>query len=307
MKISLALGGGGIKGIAHIGVLDRLVKEGFQIAAIAGTSAGGLAGAMFAAGYSPEEMRSIIEGINPARMYARRPEDGPSLLGYAGIAETLLEILRDTTFSDLKIPFGCTAVNINTSCEVYLKEGRVLDALLATMAIPGVFPAKKHGDAELIDGGVLDPVPVNLARRLLPASPVVAVALTPEQERWPQIPQVHFISHASLPLPSPIIEGIARLRFAQAFHIFVQSIDISSRMITELRLELDHPDVIIRPDVYQYGLLETANPDELYQAGYLAAERAIPMIRKAISPANSVLRFIQQKISDHSNQSGKWL
>lgn len=302
MEISLALGGGGVKGIAHIGVLDCLVKEGFHIQAIAGTSAGGLVGAMFAAGYPPEEIRTIIEGINPTRMYSRQPHDGPSLLGNTGIAETLFEILGNYDFSDLRIPFACTAVDLKTSQEVYLNDGPVVDALLATMAIPGIFPAKRRGDAELIDGGVLDPVPVNLARSLLPTKPVIAVALNPEKEQWPQLPQVNLTPPIPLPIPPPIIESISRMRVAQAFLIFTQSIDLSARMIAELRLEIDHPDVIIRPDVHKYGLLDTANPGELIQAGYDAAEQAIPQIRKAGSWTNTVLRFMQQPFQKEKRQ-----
>jgi NTE family protein len=294
MEINLALGGGGIKGIAHIGVLDCLVKEGFKIQAVAGTSVGGLVGAVFAAGYQPDEILELIVSINQSRMYARDPRDNPSLLGYTGIAEALIKLLGESSFSDLKIPFACTAVDVNTSQEVYLNEGIIIDALLATMAVPGIFPSKKRGEAELIDGGVLDPVPVNLARCLAPNHPVVAVALNPEREKWHQLPQFNIAPPVSMPIPPPIVEGIARMRIAQAFRIFLQSIDISARSLTELRLEVDHPEVIIRPDVHQYGLLDNANPHELVRSGYEAARKALPEIKRSLSWPNAIMRLLKQ-------------
>lgn len=294
MEISLALGGGGIKGIAHIGVIDCLEKAGFTIASIAGTSAGGLIGAVYAAGYSPAEILNVIETLNPNRMYSRQPSDRPSLMGYSGLAAALVEILGESLFSDLKIPFACTAVDIRSSQEVYLNEGSVIDAVLATIAVPGVFPPKVRGETELVDGGVLDPVPVNLARCMSPKLPVIAVALNPDRSEWQQLPQFNFSPPVSLPIPTPIVEGIARLRIAQAFQTFLHSQDITARMITELRLEVDRPEVIIRPDVHRYGLLDAVQPRELITAGYAAAQSAIPDIRKTYSWPNTMLRILRQ-------------
>lgn len=294
MQISLALGGGGIKGIAHIGVIDCLEKAGFTIASIAGTSVGGLIGAVYAAGYSPAEILAVMESLNPTRIYTRQATDRPSLMGYTGLAEALVEILGENRFSDLKIPFACTAVDIRTSQEIYLNEGLVIDAVLATIAVPGVFPPKMRGEAELVDGGVLDPVPVNLARCMNPKLPIVAVALTPDRNDWQRLPQFNFSPPVPLPIPSPIVEGIARLRIAQAFQTFLHSMDVTARMLTELRLEVDRPDVIIRPNVYHYGLLDVVQPRELVPLGYTAAEKAIPEIRKAYSWPNTMLRILRQ-------------
>jgi NTE family protein len=290
MEISLALGGGGAKGIAHIGVLDCLIKAGFKIRSIAGTSAGGLIGAVYAAGYEPGEILAVIESLNQDRLFTRRPTDGPSLLGYTGLAEMLTEVLGEISFDDLKISFACTAVDLRTSEEIYLGKGRVVDAVLATIAVPGIFPPKLRGEAELIDGSILDPVPVNLARCLSPDLPVVAVALNPERVKWHQVPQFHVLSPVPLPIPSPLMEGISRMRVARAFQIFIQSIDVTARMMTELRLEVDSPDVIIRPEVHQYGLLDAVPPRDLFRHGYLAAEGMIPQIHKTLSWSKNLRR-----------------
>lgn len=290
MEISLALGGGGIKGIAHIGVLECLIKAGFKIRAIAGTSAGALVGSVYAAGYQPGEILGFIENIKQDRLYTRSPSDGPSLLGYSGLAEILTEILSDLEFNELKIPFACTAVDLRTSQEVYLNDGRVFDAVLASIAVPGVFPPKIRGEAELVDGGVLDPVPVELARCLAPGLPVIAVALNPAPEEWHRLPQFHILPPVPIPIPPPLVEGISRMRIARAFQIFIQSMDVTARMLTELRLEVDRPEVIIRPDVHKYGFLDPAPPRELVLCGRQAAEKALPQIHKSLSWHKTLLR-----------------
>jgi NTE family protein len=293
MDICLALGGGGIKGVAHIGVLECLEKAGFRIRAIAGTSAGGLAGAIYAAGYSPMEILTILESLNKSRLYTRQSTDGPSLLGYTGLANALTEILGECQFSDLKIPFACTAVDMRTSREIYLDEGCVLDAVLATIAIPGIFPPKKRGDAELIDGAVLNPVPVNLARQMAPRLPIVAVALNLPQEQWHQIPEFNLTPPMPFSIPSPLVEGFAHMRIGQSIRIFLHSIDITALMLTELRLKVDRPDVIIRPAVSQYGILDVIVPKELVQAGYQAAEQALPQIYNALSWIEGMRRTLR--------------
>ncbi|MDR3575143.1 MAG: patatin-like phospholipase family protein [Anaerolineaceae bacterium] len=287
-EIALALGGGGIKGIAHIGVIRFLELHGFTIRAIAGTSAGGLVGAIYAAGYKVSEIEDIITGIDRGRLFKRDRHDGPSLLGLQGLTETLISVLGERQFAELKIPFACTAVDIHCDQEVILSQGSVVDALQATIAVPGVFPPKQFGAALLIDGGVLDPVPVALARWLSPNIPIIAVCLSPVPEGWSHIPAFHV--PPSSPIPAPIIEQFAHFRIGQAFQIFLRSMDATSRMLAELRLQVDRPDVVIRPDVYRYGMLDNVNPQELIQAGEKAALQSLPDILKALSWPNQISR-----------------
>jgi NTE family protein len=307
MDISLALGGGGVRGVAHIGVLDCLERAGFRIRAVAGTSIGGLIGAVYASGYRPKEIGPFLESIDQRRLFTRKSNDGPSFMGYTGLAEGLIDILGEIDFSELKIPFACTAVDINTSQEVYLNDGRVIDAVLATIAVPGIFPPKIRGTAELIDGGILDPVPVRLARLLAPSLPVVAVALNPAQDQWANAPQFNIVPPVSLPIPAPILDGFARLRMTQAFNIFVKSYGISGQMLTELRLKDDRPEVIIRPDVSQYGLLDLVVVNELIASGYNAAQEALPQIKKTVSWLNTTLRILQQPPRSRIKQLKKQL
>jgi len=292
IDISLALGGGGVKGVAHIGVIRCLEEQGFRIRAVAGTSAGSLVGALYAAGVTPLEIEEIITRVDQNRMFGRLPSDGPSLMGLAGISKALTEVIGKTSFDELKIPFACTAVDAHTAREVIMRQGRVLEAVLASSAVPGVFPAVHYGEWLLIDGGVLDPVPVNLARWLAPELPVVAVVLSPAPDHWAEVPAIHIPHPGSI--PAPIIEQLARLRIAQAFQIFVQSVDITSRMLTELRLEIDQPEVIIRPEVGKYGILEPVDVHELIRVGEAAAQQAYPQIRKTMGWANQMSRRLRR-------------
>src|SRR5271157_1500342 len=109
MDISLALGAGGAKGNSHIGVLRQLEKHGFRIRAIAGTSFGGVVGAVYAAGYSVDELEEIFARADQRRLYGFRLQDNASLYGLAGIEQWLIETLGDRTFADLKIPFAVVA------------------------------------------------------------------------------------------------------------------------------------------------------------------------------------------------------
>ena len=140
MDISVALGGGGAKGNSHIGVLRRLEKEGYRIRAAAGTSFGGIVAVLYAAGYSPAQIEDLFLKVDQTKLYGRRPNEGPSLLGLAGVSQWLDEVLGQRTFADLKIPCAVTAVDLKGGREVILSEGLVRDALLSTIALPGIFP-----------------------------------------------------------------------------------------------------------------------------------------------------------------------
>ncbi len=287
MDIVLALGGGGAKGNAHIGVLRVLESEGFRVRAIAGTSIGGMVAALYAAGYSSREIEARFASVNPSHLYGRRPQEGPALLGLAGVERFLDDVLGDRTFRDLRIPCALTAVDLNTTCEVILREGRVKDAVLATIALPGIFPPYRTRKYELVDGGVLNPVPVSVARSLAPSLPVVAVVLS--------APIGVPIAGPSLSLPgvpSPLASGLRRLRLTQALDIFLRSVEIGSRLVTDLRLKVDAPDVVIRPDVSSIGLLDRVDVHAVAQRGEDAAREAMPELRRAVSWSSRLRRAL---------------
>jgi len=288
MDITLALGGGGAKGNSHIGVLRRLKKEGFKIRAAAGTSFGGIVAVMYAAGYTPDEIEDIFAKVDQARLYGRSLEEKPSLLGLAGVRKWLDEVLPGRTFADLDIPCSVTAVDLNCGCEVVLDAGPVKDALLATIAVPGIFPAHHWQDWELVDGGVLDPVPVSVARKLAPSLPVVAVTL--------HAPMGEPASSMAMPvpdgIPKPILDRLTHIRYAQAFNVFMRSVDVGNRAVAEYRLAVDKPDVIIRPLVSDIGLLEQVDVREVALRGDKAVEAVLPELRQMASWTSRLRRSL---------------
>jgi NTE family protein len=288
MDISIALGGGGAKGNAHIGVLRRLELEGFTIKAISGTSFGGIVAGLYAAGNSPDDILEIFLQVNQSQLYSRSSEDRPALLGLAGVRKWLESVMGERTFADLNIPCALTAVDLKCGCEVILEEGRVKDAILATIAVPGIFPAFPWHEWELVDGGVLNPVPVSLARMLAPSLPVVAVTLHTHMGEPARSMSVPVPSG----LPKPILDRLAHIRYAQAFDIFMRSVDVGNRAMAAYRMEVDKPDVIIRPSVSDIGLLQRVDVTEVAQRGEDAVEAALPALKQMASWPNRLRRQI---------------
>lgn len=274
MDITLALGGGGVKGYAHIGVLKMLERAGFHIKAIAGTSAGGMVGAIYAAGYSPDDIESYLAALDLSRLYRRSHGDGPSILGLSGASQELTKLLGGKTFAETRIPFACTAVDLDLGMPLVLDQGSLFDAVMATIAVPGIFPPKLWNGRLLVDGGVLDPVPVSLARKLAPNLPVVAVALSPPLRNWANQ------KHAPRLLSTlPLLNRLNQIRLAQSFNIFLRSIDIAGCYLTDLRLNIDQPEVVIRPQVGPIGFLDKIDALEVIEEGEKAAAAVIPKLK----------------------------
>ena len=276
-EITLALGGGGVRGAAHLGVLRVLEREGFRIRAVAGTSAGAILGAFYAAGLSAFQIEEIMANLDQSRLYGWPLSEGPALLGVRGIADLLKNHLGEPEFHALKLPFAVVAVDLNSNREIILQDGGVIEAVLGSMAVPGLFPPREIHPYRLIDGGVLDPVPVRAARALAPGLPVVAVSLMAPLDAPSTPPSI------PLAVPRPILEQITRLHVTQAFQIFADALDIGQRQMTELRLQLDQPEILIRPEVNDLNLLDRINVAEVALRGERAALAVLPELRRAVS------------------------
>lgn len=288
MEITLALGGGGAKGNAHIGVIRRLEKEGYQIRSVAGTSMGGLVAILYASGLTPVEIEEIFTSTDQGSLYGRDSNDGPSLLGLSGVRKLLDTVLGDKTFDDLKIPCAVTAVDTKTGSEIVISEGFLRDGVLATIALPGVFPPHSLNDWELMDGGVLNPVPVTVARMLSPDLPIVAVVLNDPLD----IPVRTYSIPVPSILPRQITDRIHRLHVAQAFDIFMRAVDLSSRAVAHYRLEADAPDIIVRPNVHHLDLLDKVVVKDVAVLGDAAVEMILPELKKAVSWMNRMNKKI---------------
>jgi NTE family protein len=168
-KIGLALGGGGARGIAHIGVLKVLEKEGIKIDFITGTSMGSLIGACYALGLSLEDLEKEALSFNKRKALSHLFDFGNpkiSLLGGSKIHKYINHYLKDADFEDTKIPFQAIATDLSTGNEVILKNGDMSKAVIASISVPGIFPPVKIDDRYLIDGGIVNCTPVGLVEKM---------------------------------------------------------------------------------------------------------------------------------------------
>ena len=303
MNITLALGGGGVKGFAHVGVLRTLEKEGCKIRGIAGTSVGGLIGTLYAAGFSPDEMEIRLRQLDQENLFSRMHGDGPALLGLTSVADILQELLGEKCFDDLRIPLAVTATDLTTGLPVVIKTGKLIDAILATSAVPGVFPPKVMGGHILVDGGVTNPIPISEARTLFPQAPVIAVLLSPPIG-WQTHSQNEFKQTIPILMTNlPYVYRLAgRLRLAQAFNLFINSMDLMSLFLLDKQIRLEKPDIIIRPEIGAVGIVDQVDISKLVKLGESAAVEALPDIHKANRWQNRMRRkisaYLQTQRSD---------
>ncbi|MGE5071804.1 MAG: patatin-like phospholipase family protein [Anaerolineae bacterium] len=301
LDIAVALGGGGSKGNAHIGVLRFLERQGYHIRAIAGTSFGGLVACFYAAGYSPDDIEQIFTKVDQSKLYARVKHESSSLLGLTRVAGWLHDSLGEFNFDDLLIPCAVTAVDLRTSNEVIIKTGSVQQAILSTIALPGIFPSFLSEELELIDGGLLNPVPVAVARSLAPSLPVVAVPLNPPLGEPPKSRGMPGFDG----LPGMMLKRLTNWRLARALDIFMRSIEIGGRQIAELRLQLEKPEVVIRPDVSDIGVLDRVNVAEVVKLGEEAAQAKLPELMRATNWSAGLGRLVFQRPTWSSKGRGR--
>jgi NTE family protein len=259
-KIGLALGGGAARGLAHIGVLDILQKEGIPIDMIAGTSAGAVAGAIYAWNQDTTQIKTEALAVNWRKL---APLIDPSLpksglIKGKKIKDLLASYIGgNIKFSDLKIPFACVATDIDTGEEVVFDQGLVPEALRASISIPGIFTVVKREGRYLVDGGLTTPVPVNVVKRM-GADFIIAVNVTPtvtnRTQRLDKEPNI--------------------------FHVMMQSIYITTYSVT--RSSLEDADIVIEPDVAHIGAGDFQKAPELIKRGEQAARSAIPEIKRKL-------------------------
>ncbi len=267
VQIGVALSGGGARGTAHIGVLKVLEEAHVPIHRLAGTSMGGVVAACYAAGRSAEEIEQFARSLRLLDI-VQRDVTGQGLIGIGKIARQIREVLGgDLTFDQLRIPLALVAVDLNAGEQVVICEGSVVEGVLATMALPPVFPPFRWRDRLLVDGGVLNPLPFDVVREL-GADRVMAVQVQHVLSDWQDIepPQGHGV------------EGVIRLllfraRWTPMLHVSERSLDIMSHKLVEQRLQNAPPDLMIEIPLEGVGLFDLDAVDTCVEAGQEAARQ----------------------------------
>jgi len=275
-RLGLALGGGGARGLAHIGVLRALERAGIAVDLIAGTSMGGLIGALYCAGVPLDTVEAEVLRLGQVKEQLRLVDVSVTAAGLSvrgrRIYNMMADLLgEDLTFADLRLPLAVVATDILAGREVILQGGLVIDAVRATISVPGVFMPVDLGDYRLVDGGVLDNLPIDVARSM-GATRIIAVDVLPSfSENTPGNTPVE----VGLQLP------FAPLFLNETYHVLM--IMIAAQ--TESRLRQFPPDLLIRPALPSNVTLLTGfnRAAEIIAAGDAATESVLPAIRALLA------------------------
>lgn len=299
--IGLALGAGAARGWAHIGVLRVLEREGFRPRVVTGTSIGSVVGGCWTAG-----------GMDQLEIFARRLTkrgvfslmdlslSGSGLVGGRRLRDMLEDGLRERSIEDLPNRFAAVTTEFGTGHEVWLTRGSLVNAMRASYAIPGVFEPVRVGGRWLLDGALVNPVPVTTARAL-GADLVIAVNVNSEMFGRGTVISDHHADHPAAaneagaapagrfaPMRSAASAVTSYLgnrpRADQAPSIgavMVETINITQDRIARSRLAGDPPDVLIAPKMAKIGLFEFHRAEEAIAIGAEAAERMLPEVRDA--------------------------
>ena len=295
--IGLALGGGVARGWAHIGAVRRLDEVGFRPDIVAGTSVGALVGGFWRAGRL-DELEEWARSLTKTRMlsYFDVVLNGSGLMGGKRLEKAMHRFLPPTNIEDLPGRFIAVTAELSTGHEVWLMEGDLADAIQAAYALPGVFPPRSIGGRWLIDGALVNPLPVS-ACRALGARAVVAIGLHADAfnvgaaQRKTKFNQLAQDGGAELEQVSKgnLTEKLMLRRLFNASEnapgvgsVMLASFNILMDRITRSRLAGDPPDVLVAPQVGHIPLLDFDQADELIARGRQAVDDAMPEIESAL-------------------------
>jgi NTE family protein len=296
-SIALALGGGAARGFAHIGVMRTLLAHGIIPDIVVGTSIGAIVGGCYA-GQQLDNFEAWARGLTVRGVlsYLDLSLSGSGVIGGSHLAKRLHEALGDTRIENLPIRFAAIATELNTGHEVWLTRGRLVDALRASYALPGIFPPARIGGRWLVDGALVNPVPVSAARAL-DARLVIAVNLNSDLFGRGTIIASHGSDESDEPEEDPkTTKGLRGIFSGERWMrrhflgsrgrpgiptVMVEAFNVMQDRITRARLAGDPPDVSINPRLGGIGWFEFHRAQEAIAIGAEATERAMDEITQA--------------------------
>src|SRR5262245_29148169 len=308
--IGLALGGGAARGFAHIGIVRTLVAHGIIPNVVVGTSIGAVVGGSYAAGHL-DTIEEWARSLQPRTVFSYLDIrlNGSGLIGGAKLAAEIESSMGQNLIEDLAVKFATVATEVRTGHEIWLTHGPLVDAMRASYALPGIFSPVLIGDRWLVDGALVNPVPVSAARALGAeiviaanlssdvfthsttiyshgATPSVSVSVMPDAEAEPRKRGIGKFFSAERTMKREFFGGGGRPGISS---VMVDAFNIMQDRITRARLAGDPPDLLITPRVGQIGWFDFHRAGDLIAYGARAAERALDSIEEAIgamAPAN---------------------
>jgi NTE family protein len=302
--IGLALGGGAARGFAHIGIVRTLIAHGIVPNVVVGTSIGAVVGGAYAAGHL-DTLEEWARSLQPRNIlgYLDIRLNGSGLIGGDKLAAQLESAIGQTLIEELPLKFATVATEVRTGHEIWLTHGRMVDAMRASYALPGIFSPVLVGDRWLVDGALVNPVPVSTARAF-GAEIVIAANLSSDVFAHSTTVYSHGPSAevTVAVVPEATAEAAPKRRFGNLFSaertvkreffggggrpgistVMVDAFNIMQDRITRARLAGDPPDLLISPRVGQIGWFDFHRAEDLIAHGARAAERAIESIQEAI-------------------------
>lgn len=250
--IGLALGSGGLRGLAHIGALQVLEKAKIPINLIAGCSIGGLIGALYASGLDSGTILKLAKSLK-RRHWLDFVVPKMGLIAGDRTLATLRLLTKRKQFSELSIPLAVVATDLKSGREVVFTEGEVAVAVRASISVPGIFVPYRYGETLLVDGAVLNPTPVDIAHRM-GADIIIAVDLLP-------------------------VNG--EVNPTNIFDVLVQTIDIVERQL--IKQHEPYCDILVKPAVGHISPSSFDAIDECIALGSAAMEAALPEISRRLA------------------------
>ena len=295
MRIGVALGGGGARGWAHIGVLRTLVAAGFEPTIVAGTSIGAIVGGAYAAGRL-DELETFARGLDRRTIWRLTDlnlgKGGGLVLGER-VVQSLTDIIGEQGIEALPKKFAAVATELLTGHEIWLEQGNLITAIRASYAMPGIFVPVAIDGRPLVDGGITNPVPVS-ACRAMGAQLVIAVPLPASQT-----PAQRFARETPEQAATAWQKAMAAFREPERFmarqlfgdepgalttaSVSVAALNILLDRMTRVRLASDPPDVTISSDIGKIALLEFDRADEAIAIGAAATEKMLPDIKSLLA------------------------
>jgi NTE family protein len=285
-SVSLVLSSGGARGLAHVGVIEELEKRGYQIAEIAGCSAGALVGGMYAAGKLPE-FKDWICNLDRLDVFSLMDFTFSSRGFIKGekVYNALKKVIKDQQIETLKIPFSCNAVDYKSGKEIIFRDGSLYAAIRASGSIPTFFQPVRHLRQELIDGGVLNPVPISLLQNPIEHKIIVVGLHGPDSEIL-SFRQKEARQRKYLTLPSWVVEYRGKMKqffpeqdksdfSLSSFNLMTRSFDLLQDRFCELLVAQQPVDVMIQIARNQAGTMEFHRASELIEIGRQKAIKAL--------------------------------
>ena len=265
-KIGLALGSGAARGLAHIGVLSVLEKEGIPIDMITGTSIGALIGALYAQGKNADQIKDLVIELGSKRFSLLADPALPKtgLIKGQKVKNVLKSVIGNIDFKDLKLPFACVATDINSGEEVVIRQGLVWEGVMASGSIPVILPVFKWQGRYLVDGSSVTPVPVSLLKRM-GADFIIAVNVIPDVDSRVELAN----------------EGHTEAKAPNIFSVIMQIINIPIYRVVEY--SLSGADVVIEPQVASIGHFDFHRTQECILQGELATQASVLEIKRQLN------------------------